>query len=60
MGLYSESVESLEGGEGADQLAQGASVAISNDPVNGARGIDLLVQQGLLTLSPDAPDETLS
>ncbi|WP_134772799.1 MetQ/NlpA family ABC transporter substrate-binding protein [Ornithinimicrobium flavum] len=50
MGLYSESLTDL-----AD-LAEGATVAIPNDPVNGSRGIDLLVQEGLVTLAADAPE----
>ncbi|RKM60452.1 ABC transporter substrate-binding protein [Butyrivibrio sp. CB08] len=43
MGIYSEKYTSL-----AD-LPDGASIGIPNDPDNGERGIDLLVQKGLLT-----------
>lgn len=50
MGLYSEALTSL------DALPEGASVAIPNDPVNGSRGIDLLAEHGIVTLSADAPD----
>ena len=42
MGIYSEKYTSL-----AD-LPDGASIGIPNDPDNGLRGIDLLVQKGLL------------
>lgn len=43
MGIYSEKYTSLE------ELPDGASIGIPNDPDNGERGIDLLVQKGLLT-----------
>ncbi len=42
MGIYSDKYTSL-----AD-LPDGAKIGIPNDPDNGARGIDLLVQKGLL------------
>jgi D-methionine transport system substrate-binding protein len=42
MGIYSEKFSSL-----AD-LPDGATIGIPNDPDNGERGIDLLVQKGLL------------
>ena len=42
MGIYSEKYTAL-----AD-LPDGASIGIPNDPDNGERGIDLLVQKGLL------------
>ena len=42
MGIYSEKYTSLE------ELPDGASIGIPNDPDNGLRGIDLLVQKGLL------------
>lgn len=48
MGLYAESLTHL-----AD-LPDGATVAIPNDPVNGARGIDLLAQEGIVSLAADA------
>jgi D-methionine transport system substrate-binding protein len=49
-GLYSESVTDLA------EVPQGATVAIPNDPVNGARGLLLLDEAGLLTLAEDAGD----
>ena len=42
MGIYSQKYKSLE------ELPDGASIGIPNDPDNGARGVDLLVQKGLL------------
>lgn len=48
--LYSESLTDL-----AD-LEDGAVVAIPNDPVNGARGLLLLAEQGLIGLADDAGD----
>ncbi|GAA1141724.1 MetQ/NlpA family ABC transporter substrate-binding protein [Ornithinicoccus hortensis] len=49
-GLYSSSITDL------GQLPEGSTVAIPNDPVNGARGLLLLQQEGLLTLADDAGD----
>jgi D-methionine transport system substrate-binding protein len=49
-GLYSESVTDLAA------LPDGATVAIPNDPVNGARGLLLLADEGLITLADDAGD----
>ena len=43
MGIYSQKYKSLE------ELPDGAAIGIPNDPDNGERGIDLLVQKGLLT-----------
>jgi D-methionine transport system substrate-binding protein len=48
MGIYSKKVSSLAG------LATGATVAIPNDPTNGARALQLLERHGLLTLRPEA------
>ncbi|MFX0539412.1 MetQ/NlpA family ABC transporter substrate-binding protein [Ornithinimicrobium sp. Y1847] len=45
LGLYSEKVDAV-----AD-LADGAQVAIPNDPTNGARALELLAGEGLLTLA---------
>ena len=42
MGIYSQKYTSLE------ELPDGATIGIPNDPDNGARGVDLLVQKGLL------------
>jgi len=47
MGIYSERFSSL-----AD-LPDGATIGIPNDPDNGARGLDLLVQKGLLVSKGD-------
>ncbi|WP_026658315.1 MetQ/NlpA family ABC transporter substrate-binding protein [Butyrivibrio sp. AC2005] len=47
MGIYSEKYTSLE------ELPDGASIGIPNDPDNAERGIDLLVQKGLLTSKGD-------
>lgn len=49
-GLYSETVTDLT------DVPEGATVAIPNDPVNGARGLLLLQEEGLLTLADDAGD----
>jgi D-methionine transport system substrate-binding protein len=42
MGIYSQKYKALS------ELPDGASIGIPNDPDNGERGIDLLVQKGLL------------
>lgn len=47
-GLYSTKITSL------DQLEDGATVAVPNDPTNEARALLLLEQEGLITLDPDA------
>ena len=44
IGLYSKKVKNF------DQLKDGATVAIANDPVNGGRGLLLLQRAGLITL----------
>lgn len=44
IGAYSNSVKSL------DELAEGASVGIPNDPTNGGRALLLLQAEGLITL----------
>lgn len=44
MGIYAEKLKSL------DDLADGAKVAIPNDPTNGGRALLLLQAKGLLTL----------
>lgn len=54
MGLYSETIASW------DELPQGATVALPNDPVNGSRGLKLLAVEGLITLAdPDAAVPTV-
>lgn len=45
LGLYSDTVGSV------DELPDGAQVAIPNDPTNGARALQLLADQGLITLA---------
>ncbi|WP_408072023.1 MetQ/NlpA family ABC transporter substrate-binding protein [Butyrivibrio sp. JL13D10] len=47
MGIYSEKYTSL------DEIPDGASIGIPNDPDNAERGIDLLVQKGLLASKGD-------
>ncbi len=42
MGIYSQKITSL------DALKDGASIGIPNDPDNGERALDLLVQKGIL------------
>jgi len=48
MGFYSRSIKALE------ELKDGASVAIPNDPTNGGRALLLLQTHGLITLAPGA------
>lgn len=47
MGVYSSKVKSL------DELAEGAKVAIPNDPTNGGRALLLLADKGLIKLKDD-------
>lgn len=51
IGLYSLKHTSF------DQIPEGGTVAIANDPVNGARGLLLLQKAGLITLTPDVDVE---
>jgi D-methionine transport system substrate-binding protein len=46
VGLFSKKIKSL------DEVQQGASVAIPNEPLNGARGLILLERAGLIKLAP--------
>jgi len=46
IGLYSKKHSAI------DQVPQGGTVAIANDPINGARGLLLLQKAGLITLKP--------
>ncbi|WP_238314049.1 MetQ/NlpA family ABC transporter substrate-binding protein [Methylobacterium crusticola] len=46
IGLFSRKIRSLEA------VPEGASVAIPNEPLNGARGLRLLEKAGLITLAP--------
>lgn len=48
MGLYSSKIKSL------DELADGATISIPNDPTNGGRALLLLQKQGLITLKEGA------
>ena len=48
MGLYSKKVKSL------DELKEGATVAIPNDPSNGGRALLLMQAKGLIKLKPEA------
>lgn len=52
-GLYSDSVESVE------DIPEGGTLGITNDPGNQARALDLLVQAGLITLNETDGDATL-
>jgi YaeC family lipoprotein len=51
MALFSHKVKSL------DQVPAGATVAIANDPVNGARGLQFFEKAGLIALKPEAGDD---
>jgi D-methionine transport system substrate-binding protein len=42
MGLYSKKIKDIS------ELADGATIAVPNDPTNGSRALDILVKQGLL------------
>jgi D-methionine transport system substrate-binding protein len=46
VGLYSKKYKSF------DELPEGASVAIANDPINSGRGLQLLAKAGLIQLKP--------
>lgn len=48
MGIYSQKVKSL------DEIKNGDTVAIPNDPTNGGRALLLLEKAKLITLKPDA------
>jgi D-methionine transport system substrate-binding protein len=51
MALFSHTIT------GFDQVKDGASAAIANDPVNGARGLQLFEKAGLIKLRPDIGDD---
>ena len=51
MALFSHKVKSL------DQVPDGATVAIANDPVNGARGLQLFQKAALIALQPGVGDD---
>ncbi|TWT06678.1 hypothetical protein FQV26_02385 [Planococcus sp. CPCC 101016] len=48
MGIYSNQFDSLEA------IEDGATIAIPNDPVNGARALLMLEDEGLVELDPEA------
>ena len=48
MGVYSKKVQNLQ------ELAEGAKVALPNDPTNGGRALLLLEKAGLIKLNPSA------
>jgi D-methionine transport system substrate-binding protein len=50
LGIYSKKFKDIA------QVPSGASVTLSNDPANEARGLKLLQQAKLITLKADAPD----
>ncbi|WP_026910454.1 MetQ/NlpA family ABC transporter substrate-binding protein [Patulibacter minatonensis] len=50
LGIYSKKIKDIAA------VPNGASVTLSNDPANEARGLKLLQQAGLITLKADAPD----
>ncbi|WP_338471128.1 MetQ/NlpA family ABC transporter substrate-binding protein [Niallia sp. XMNu-256] len=54
MGIYSEVYKSL------DEIKDGATVAVPNDPTNAARAFNTLQDAGLLTVSQDADPLTVS
>jgi len=47
MGIYSKKVKALE------DLAEGASIAIPNDPTNGGRALLILADKGLIKVNPE-------
>ncbi|MDK1490687.1 MetQ/NlpA family ABC transporter substrate-binding protein [Sinorhizobium sp. 7-81] len=47
MGVYSNKVKSL------DELTDGATIAIPNDPTNGGRALLVLASKGLIKVNPD-------
>ncbi|KQO75800.1 MetQ/NlpA family ABC transporter substrate-binding protein [Rhizobium sp. Leaf262] len=48
MGVYSKKVKSL------DELKDGATIGIPNDPTNGGRALLVLASKGVLKVNPDA------
>lgn len=54
MGIYSKKYKSL------DEVKEGASVSIPNDPTNAARAFNTLQDQGLLKIKKDADPLTVS
>jgi D-methionine transport system substrate-binding protein len=54
MGIYSNKFKSL------DEVKDGATIAIPNDPTNAARAFNTLQDEGLITISKDADPLTVS
>lgn len=54
MGIYSNTLTSI------DEIAEGADIAIPNDPTNAARAFLILEDLGLITLNADADPLTVS
>ncbi|WP_404407136.1 MetQ/NlpA family ABC transporter substrate-binding protein [Jeotgalibacillus malaysiensis] len=54
MGIYSNVYDSIE------EVEDGSTIAIPNDPVNAARTFLVLQDHNLITLDPDAPELTVS
>lgn len=54
MGFFSEKFTSVE------DIEEGATVAIANDPANAARTLITLQGQGLIEINPDADELTAS
>ncbi|MGJ7922679.1 MetQ/NlpA family ABC transporter substrate-binding protein [Neobacillus sp. LXY-4] len=54
MGIYSNTYKSL------DDVKDGATVTIPNDPTNGARALNTLEDEGLIKLDPNANPLTVS
>lgn len=52
-GVYSQKIKSL------DELADGATVAVTNDPSNQARALELLVKNNLITLDTSKENPTI-
>ncbi|GAA4623244.1 MetQ/NlpA family ABC transporter substrate-binding protein [Cellulomonas oligotrophica] len=52
-GVYSDSVDAIE------DIPDGGTIGITNDPGNQARALDLLVEAGLITLAETEGDPTL-
>ena len=54
MGIYSNQYDSLE------EIEDGSTIAIPNDPVNAARALLILQNEGLVELDPEAEELTVS
>lgn len=54
MGIYSNQFDTL------DDIEDGATIAIPNDPVNAARALQILEDQGLVEVDPEVDDLKIS